>query len=74
MANDEEVEDLGDLKSMSPLVEGVRAGAEDQPVPPTGVGEDDPLAAAVLHEDTTGAAVPAFEDPAASASPTQVAE
>ena len=74
MANDEEVKDLGGLESANPLAEDTRTGAEDQPAPPSGVGEDDPLAAAVLHEDTTGAAVPAFEDPAASASPTQVAE
>jgi hypothetical protein len=74
MANDEEIKDLGDLKSATPLAEGARAGAEDQLAPLTGVGEDDPAAAVALPEDTTGAAALAFEDPASSASPTQVAE
>jgi hypothetical protein len=46
MANDEEVEDLGDLKSATPLMEGARAGAKDQPALPTGVGEDDLVVAA----------------------------
>jgi hypothetical protein len=54
MANDEEVEDLGRLGSVNPLAEGVRAGAEDQPTPPTSVGEDDSVAAAALPEDTSG--------------------
>jgi hypothetical protein len=69
MANVEEVEDLGGLEST-----GVRAGAEDQSAPPTGVGEDDPVAAATLLEDTLGAATPVSEDPTASAGPAQVAE
>ena len=74
MANDEEVKDLGGLESANPLAEDTRTGAEDQPAPPSGVGEDDPLAAAALSEDTSGAAAPVFEDHAASAGSTQVAE
>jgi hypothetical protein len=74
MANDEEVEDLGDLKSVTHLAEGARAGAEDQPALSTGIGEDDPMAAAALPEVTTRAAAPASEDPTASAGPTQVAK
>jgi hypothetical protein len=73
MVNDEEVEDLGGLESMNPLVEGARAGTEEQPAPPTGASEDDPVAAVALPEDISGAAAPAAEDPAASAGPTQVA-
>ena len=53
MANDEEIKDLGDLKSATPLAEGARAGAENQPAPPTGVGEDDPVATSALPEGTT---------------------
>jgi hypothetical protein len=45
MANDEEVEDLGGLESTMPLAEGVRAGTEEQPAPPTGDSEEDPVAA-----------------------------
>ena len=70
MANDEEVEDFGGLGSVNPLEEGARAGAEDQPVPSTGVGEGDPVAAAVLLEDTTGVAAPVSKDPAAFLSKT----
>jgi hypothetical protein len=74
MANDEEVEDLGRLGSANRLAKGARAGAEDQPAPPTGVGEDDPVAATVLPEDTLGAAAPVSEDPAVSTNSAQVAE
>jgi hypothetical protein len=74
MANDEEVEDLGDLKSATPLAKGARAGDEDQPALPTGVGEGDPVATVVVPEVTTGASAPASEDPAASTGPVQVAE
>ena len=74
MANDEEVEDLGGLESANPLAEGVRAEAEDQPVPPTGVGEDDPVATAVLPKDTSRAAAPVSKDPATSAGSVSVAE
>jgi hypothetical protein len=73
MVNDEEVEDLGSLESANPLAEGVRAGTEEQPALPTGVGEDDPVVAAVLPEDTSVAAAPAVEDSAASIGPAQVA-
>ena len=73
MTNDEEVEDLGGLESMMPLAEGARAGAEEQPAPPTGASEDDPVAAAALPKDTSVAAAPAAEDPATSADPSQVA-
>jgi hypothetical protein len=73
MENDEEVKDLGGLESANPLVEGARAGVEDQPVPPTGVGEDNPVAAASLLEDTLGVAALVAEDPAASVGPAQVA-
>jgi hypothetical protein len=74
MANDEEVEDLGRLGGVNPLVEGVRARAEDQPASSTGVGEDNPVAAAALPEDASGAAVPVSEDPATSVGSAQVAE
>jgi hypothetical protein len=73
MANDEEVEDLGGLESANPLAEGARVGAEDQPAPPTGVGEDDPVATAALPKDTSWVATPVAEDPAALAGPAQVA-
>jgi hypothetical protein len=72
MANDEEVEDLGGLESTMPLAEGVRAGTEEQPAPPTGDSEEDPVAAAVLPEDTSVASAPAAEDPASSVGPSQV--
>jgi hypothetical protein len=73
MANDEEVEDLGGLESTMPLVEGARAGTEEQPAPPTGASKDNPMATAALLEDTLVAAAPAAEDPAALAGPSQVA-
>jgi hypothetical protein len=75
MANDEEVEDLGGLESMNPLVEGAKAGTEEQPAAPTGASENDHVAAAAaaLPEDTPVAAAPVAEDPAASVGPAQVA-
>jgi hypothetical protein len=74
MANDEAVEDFGELESANLLAEGARAGAKDQPAPPTGIGEDDPVTAAALPEDTSVAAAPVSEDPAASTDTAQVAE
>jgi hypothetical protein len=73
MANDEEVDDLGDLESTMPLAEGARAGIEEQPAPPTGASEDDPVAAAALPKDTSVAAAPTAEDAVASTGPSQVA-
>ena len=76
MANDEEVEDLGGLESMNPLVEGAKAGTEEQPAAPTGASENYQVAAAAaaaLPEDTPVAAAPVAEDPAASVGPAQVA-
>ena len=74
MVNDDEVEDFGGLGGANPLVEGARAGAEDQPAPSTGVGEDNPVATAALPEDASGAAAPVSEDPATSVGSPQVAE
>jgi hypothetical protein len=72
MVNDEEVEDLGGLKSANPLAEGVRAGTELQLASPKGAGKDDPVAAAVLLKDTSVAAAPAAEDPVESVGPALV--
>jgi hypothetical protein len=72
MANDEEVEDLGNLECTMTLAEGARAGTVEQPAAPTGASEDNPMAAAALPKDTSAVAAPAAEDPAASVGPSQV--
>jgi hypothetical protein len=73
MAHDEEVEDLGDLESTTPLAVGARAGVEGTPAPPTDAGEGPAETSVPTDEDTSAAIAPAAEDPAASAGPSQVA-
>jgi hypothetical protein len=53
MAHDEEVDDLGDLESIVSLVVDARAGIEEQPAPPTDVGEGPVEASAPTGEDTS---------------------
>jgi hypothetical protein len=64
MANDEEVDDFGDLESSVTRAEDVRTEAGEQPAPPAGPRED-PVAETVLHgEDAPSVAATATEDPA----------
>jgi hypothetical protein len=73
MANDEEVEDFGDLESSRTRAEDARAGVGEQPAPPAGPGEDPTAAAVPVGEDTPTAPAQAVEDPAAPTAPSQVA-
>jgi hypothetical protein len=87
IAHDEEVEDLGDLKSMLPKSSGAKEGIGGQLAPPSDTGEgpvmtpaptyagEDPVpAAAPTGEDTSVVAgEPTTEDPIATAGPSQVA-
>ena len=72
MAHEEEVEDLGDLESTTPLVVGARAGVESQ-APPTDAGEAPAEASMPTCEDTLAVIVSAAEDPTTSAGPSHVA-
>jgi hypothetical protein len=69
MAHEEEVEDLRDLKSTTPLLVGARAGVEESPAPPTNAGEAPAEASVPTSEDTSVVITPAAEDQAASAGP-----
>jgi hypothetical protein len=69
MAHEEEVEDLRDLKSTTPLLVGARAGVEESPAPPTDAGEAPAEASVPTGEDTSVVITPAAEDQAASAGP-----
>jgi hypothetical protein len=73
MMNDEEVDDFGGLESSVTRTDGARTGVEEQPAPPTGLGEDPAAVAVPTGEDTPAAAAPVDEDPVASATPSQVA-
>jgi hypothetical protein len=72
MAHEEEVEDLGDLESTTPVVVGMRAGVEESTVPPTDGGEAPAEASVPTSEDNSAVIAPAAEDPATSAGPSQV--
>jgi hypothetical protein len=82
MAQDEEVEDLGDLDSTLLEASGAEpappsdAGEGTSATPaPTGAGEDPTPATALTGEDASKVVGElAVEDPAASAEPSQVAE
>jgi hypothetical protein len=69
MAHEEEVKDLRDLKSTTPLLVGARAGVEESPAPPTNAGEAPAEASVPTSEDTSVVITPAAEDQAASAGP-----
>jgi hypothetical protein len=68
MPHEEEVEDLEDLESTTPLVVGARAGVES-PAPPTDAGEAPTEASVPTGEDTLAVIVSATEDPTTSAGP-----
>ena len=73
MAHDEEIQDLGDLESTTPLAVGARAGVEESSAPPTDVGEGPAEASVPPDGDTSAVIAPAAEDPVASSGPSQVA-
>jgi hypothetical protein len=73
MANDEEVEDFGDLESSGTQAEDARAGVGEQPAPPVGPGEDSTADAMPAGEDTPTTPAQAAEDPAVPTAPSQVA-
>jgi hypothetical protein len=73
MAHEEEVEDLGDLESATPLAVGARA-VVGSPALPTDAGEAPAEASAPTGEDALAVVASAAEDPAASVGPSQVAE
>jgi hypothetical protein len=70
--NDEEVDDFGGLESSVTRADGARMGVEEQPAPPTNLGEDLAATAAPTNEVTSATAASADEDPAASAAPSRV--